>query len=462
MNRYKKLLGNSAIFAIGSLGSKLISFLLVPFYTYVLSRTQFGTVDLITTTVSLLLPIVSLSIFDAVFRFVMDRDENPNQIFTNGVLVTCLGSLIGLLIIPLLSYFHIEYSGYIYALMVSGAFLSLLSNFSRAIGKVKVFAMAGILGTFITAASNILLLVVLRQGVDGYLVSIFLSNVLVCGYLIMATQAWQRIKRRYVNKHLIRELLMYSIPLIPNAFSWWINSSADRYFILLYVGAAANGLYAVASKLPTVLNVVNQIFFQAWQMSAVEEYESEDASEFYSQTFNAFMKFQFICVAGILFILKPLMHILVSAEFYVAWRYIPFLMLAVVYSSLSGFLGTTYLAAKNTSGVLLTTIVGAAANILFGFLCVPIWGLQGASLAGAISFFIVLVVRLFDTKRFMPILVDKASFIVNHVIIFMMIGLLFSQFGIIYLELLEAVLLLMLIMINREVLMDMFKLVLKH
>lgn len=76
MERYKKLLGNSAIFALGNLGSKLISFVLVPFYTFVLSRSQFGTVDLITSGTNFLLPVITLSIFDAVFRFTMDKHQD--------------------------------------------------------------------------------------------------------------------------------------------------------------------------------------------------------------------------------------------------------------------------------------------------------------------------------------------------------------------------------------------------
>lgn len=456
MDRYKKLLGNSAIFAIGTLGSKLISFILVPFYTFVLTKSQFGIVDLITTTVNMILPIVTLSAFDSVFRFVLDKNGTEDAVFVNGLVISCLGSLIGTIIIPILLFFGVPMPGYIYLLLVSGAFLSLMLNFARAIGMVKIFAIAGILGTVIIAFSNVIFLLILDMGIKGYLSSIILSNFSVLLFLIVFTKAWTRIRVTNLSKSLMISMIKYSLPLIPNAFAWWINSSADRYFILAFVGASANGIYAVASKIPTLLNIVSQIFFQSWQMSAVEEFNSEDASVFYSKTFNYFAAFQFIGVAGLILILKPLMKFMVSPSYYIAWVYIPFLLLAVMYSSLSGFLGTTYTAAKRTAGIFLTTIIGAASNIVFGILFVPWLGLQGASFAGFLSFAIVLITRLIDTKKFMPIKPNKKQFIVNHAVILSMILVLFIDSDLVYEFVLELSMFIVLIFFNRSLFIEMF------
>lgn len=457
MNRYKKLLGNSAVFAVGSLGSKLISFLLVPFYTFVLTKEQFGTVDLMTTTVNMMLPIVTLSAFDAVFRFVLDNNGTENTVFVNGIFISFLGSLVGLILIPILNFFNVPMSEYIYLLLVTGAFLSLMLNFTRSINKVKTFAVAGILGTIITAISNVILLLIFNTGIKGYLISIILANIIVLVFLTASTRAWTRIKIKNLNKKTMFSMVAYSLPLIPNAFSWWINSSADRYFILAFVGASANGIYAVASKIPTLLNIVNQIFFQSWQMSAVEEFNSEDASKFYSKTFNYFLAFQFIGTAGLLVILKPLMKVIVSSPYYVAWEYIPFLLLAVVYSSLSGFLGTTYTAAKRTAGIFLTTFVGAISNILLGFIFVPWLGLQGASFAGFLSFAIVLVIRLIDTKKFMPVIVDKKCFMLNHIIIIVMVIVLFLSRNLVWEQVIELFLFFLIMLVNRNLFIEIWR-----
>lgn len=435
MNKYRKLLKNSFIFAIGNLGSKLISFILVPFYTYVLTRSQFGTVDIITTTVNMLLPIISLSIFDAVFRFTLDRQENKDVVLTNGVVISVIGSLVTLLLIPVLTLIKVPMPNHVYLLLVTSAFVSLFSNFVRAINQVKSFAFAGILGTLVTAITNVTFLWYLKLGIQGYLISMIIANVAVLIFLSIRIKIFKRFSFDYLDKIVLLKMVTYSVPLIPNAFSWWINTSADRYFILAFVGSAGNGLYAVANKIPSLLTILNQIFFQSWQMSAVEEFNSDDAEKFYSQTFNYYLSVQFLGATALLVILKPLMKIIVSPNYFVAWEYIPFLLLAVIYSSLSGFLGTTYTAAKRTTGIMITTLLGAVINVLIGFLLVPFFGIQGASLAGLFSFGTVLVVRLKNTRKFMNIKVDWTKVVINHLLFIFMVASLFYIHNILILEL---------------------------
>lgn len=458
MNRYKNLWGNTVIFAVGNLGSKLISFLLVPFYTFVLTKQEFGTVDLITTTMNMLLPIITLSIFDAVFRFSLDRNMDEHEILSNGFFISLTTLIAGALLIPLLIMMNVSHPIYIYLLLFTGAFSSLFLNFSRAIGRVKLFAVAGIIGTLIIAITNVIFLLILNLKIEGYLLSIILSNIIVTVYLLISTRAFAKIRWNLVNKKLIKRMLLYSMPLIPNSFSWWVNTSADRFFILFFIGASANGIYAVASKIPSVLNILNQIFFQSWQMSAVQEYDSSDAQKFYSDIFNYYQSFQFLIISGFLVILKPLMKIIVSPTYYGSWKYIPFLLLAVLYSSLSGFIGTTYTAAKHTNKILITTMIGSIVNIVFGFILVPVLGLQGASLSGCLSFFIVLVIRLIDSKNIIPITVDTSKVIINHLLVIFMIIILFSKLEIPKILLLNMVMFIISMLVNRRLILNITKL----
>ena len=98
----QKLVSNIGLFAVGSLGSKLISFILIPIFTKYMSTTEFGQVDLITTTINMLLPVVAFSIADAVFRFVMDKNGDKVAVFTNGMSFTGLMVLMIGLAYPIL------------------------------------------------------------------------------------------------------------------------------------------------------------------------------------------------------------------------------------------------------------------------------------------------------------------------------------------------------------------------
>lgn len=416
-NRVKRLLSNSIIFSVGTLGTKIIGFLMVPFYTHFLTRGQFGIVDLITTTVAMLTPIVTLSVFDAIFRFTMDKDVPNNLLFTNGLFITFVGSclvLLGSSIVQLLGY---QYGILIGVLLILSVVNSFLQYFVRGIGYVKLFALLGIVGTVLMAVLSIYLIATLKLGVYGYLYGMIGSSLITILIIISVIKPYQYIQFNLINKENISLLLRYSIPMIPNAFAWWFTNDANRFFILFFLGSSANGIYAVANKIPSILTIFFTVFNQAWQISAVDEYDSKQSSDFYSLVFNNLVQFSFLGVAGLMLFLKPIMKVLVADNFYTAWQFVPFLMIAMIFSNLSGFIGSTYIAAKQTSKLFSTTMYGMIINIIFNIILIPLIGLNGAGLGGALGFLVVMAIRLKQTKSFVSINVKWANFVI-HLIIF--------------------------------------------
>lgn len=449
MNKYKKLLGNSFIFAIGNLGSKLIAIMLVPFYTYLLTTKDYGTVDLITTTVNMLLPIISLSTFDTVLRFVLDKHEDNQTIISNAVFITIIGSIVFLSIIPILGLFNIKNTGYLYIILVAQAFQSMLSEYARAIERIKLFAFNGVFGAVLTGTANFVLMFIFKMGISGYLLSLFISAIGSTVLLSVQLHLKNQIHFSLIQKDTLKRMLVYSIPLIPNALAWWVTNASSRYFILFFVNVGANGLFAVANKIPSLLTMLNAIFFQSWQISAIEEFDSSDKSKFYSKVFSYYAQFLFLCSLAILLILKPFMHIAVSGNFYSSWQLVPLLLLSVIYSSFSGFLGTNYVAAKKTIGVMTTTLIGAVLNIIFCFIFVPIFKANGAGLASSLSFFFIWIIRIVDTKKFISIRLNISNLILNHIVFILGICILFFD-NLLLSELGELILLILLITVNRK------------
>lgn len=415
MGKYEKLLNNSLLFAIGNLGTKLLSFIMVPFYTRVLTTSDFGTSDLITTLVNLFTPIVTLSAIDAVFRFTMDKSNNPKQVLTNGFTISVIALVIGIILFPFVA--HYPHVLVIYALTFTGAVVSMMQEFARAVGQVKVFAVTGILIALVTVMSNVVLLFVLNMGIQGYLLSMIIAQVGGALYLALFLKVWRYIQLTSIDRKFMAQMLMYSIPLIPNTLSWWLSSAASRVFVVAFAGVAANGIFAVANKVPSLITMFYSIFTQAWQMSAVEEYDSAEGGVFYSAVFNATLRILLIGVAGIIALDKILVQMLAAPSYFSAWQFIPWLSLGVLYTSLASFLGTIYIAALKTRGVLITTVMGATTNILINLVLTPTFGEFGASLGTMLSFLIVMGVRLRDTRRFMKILVDWRMFISGHLVI---------------------------------------------
>ena len=429
MSNYKKLVNNSLIFAVGNLGNKLIVFFLLPIHTYALTTSEFGRVDLLTTTISLLFPIFTLSIFDSVLRFSMDKNYDKQAVLSNSLVVSLIGFVFLLLIYPVFVYFFPfgDIIFYFYLLIFVQSLSTILTQYARAIGLIRLFAISGIVNAFVVLVCNLLLLMVFDLGVIGYIISLIIAHLICIVYVMISGKIQKDFTVNKINIKLTKEMLLYCTPLIPNALMWWIMGLSDRYIISYFLGLSANGMYAVANKIPSILNIINSIFFQAWQMSAIEEVDSKDKSAFFSNVFNVFSIVMLLSTSILLVFLKPIMVFFVTDSYYEAWKFIPFLLLGVVFSSFSAFLGTNYIASKKTGGVFKTSLLGAIINIIANIILVPIIGLNGASIGTMISFFIIWILRIRDTKGFVSIRLNVNKLVLTLIALMIQIRLLYMD-----------------------------------
>lgn len=459
MKKYKKIINNSLIFAIGNLGSKLIQFVLVPLYTYTLTKSEFGKVDLITNVVNLIGVVLTLDIADALFRFAMDERKNKDNVFSTGIILAFGTLCLGFLFVPLLHGLSGDYPVVLsYLFLVFFILFTCISNYVRAIGFSKLFAISGAISTFVTGFANIILLIQFKLGMTGYLVSLILANFIASLFLLLTTKVWKKFSWKKFDRMLLKEMVFYSVPLIPNSIAWWLNSSSDRFFIVIFLGATANGLYAVANKIPSLITILSTVFMQSWQLSTVEEYNSKDRKEFFSNVFKYFTNLIFSVSIIILLVIRPLLKVSISPAFYNSWKVVPLLILAVIYSSIASFLGTMYTASKKTVPIMVTTILGALTNIVLTILLVPLLGLNGAAIANIFSFFLVIIMRLKDMYKFNVLNLDLKNEIFNHLLFFLTLFYLFIVTSLPLKIILSSVIFVLCLMKNKNIIINLYKL----
>lgn len=409
MDKYRRLLSNTIIFAIGTFGSKLLSFVMVGFYTAVFSSTpgSFSTADLVAQTANFLIPLASLSVAEAVIRFGLDKESDKTAIFTNSTFMLMWG-LAGLtLLIPLVNLIT-KFDGYgffLYMYVYAASFKQLCSQFVRARGLVKLFACDGMLTTFILITLNFLLLGVFKLGITGYLLSIILADVISVIFLWTTASLGRYLSPRTLNGGLIRSMLRYSVPLIPTAVLWIVVSISDRFFVAYISGDAQNGLYTASTKIPMILGMASTFFTQAWQMSAIGEAGNgkKEIGHFYTKVFTAYQSSMYIAAAGLLFLLKPLSSLLLRGEgFKTAWQFSPMLVVAMAFMCFCNFLASAYSASKRTVNSMVTSLIAALTNIVLNSLLIPTMGPQGAAIATMVSYGLCFIIRLIDTRRFIP------------------------------------------------------------
>lgn len=401
MNKYKRLVNNSFIFAIGNMGSKLMQFIMIPLYSYTLSTSQYGKVDLLTTIIGLLMPLISLDIADAVFRYALDKNDNHEVTFNTGLYFTILVSIITIPFTLIMQHFISSYPIIMTdVVLIASILFSLISNYARSINRVKEFAIAGIINSLVMGVLNFILLLGMHFKMNGFLTSMALGMFVACAYLMIACQLWQRVNFHLFDRTKFQQMLFYSVPLVPNLLAWWLNSASDRVFILFFLGASYNGIYAMANKIPNILSTLMNIFAQSWQISVVQEYQGPEGKIFITRVFNALVSLMFVLAIAIIALIKPIFSIIVSHSYYIGWRIAPWLMLAIIYSNMAGFLGTIYTATKKTVPVMYTTVIGAIVNVILSITLIPHFHLEGAALANILSFAVVFGLRLKDILHF--------------------------------------------------------------
>lgn len=406
MNTYKKLTLDTIIMALGNFSSKILIFLFLPLYTNILSPNEYGVADLFTTTGSLLIPILTLSITEATFRFPFSKEINKDSILTNSITIILISMFLFIPCSCLLGLFENSFSIYFplwFGIYISTALQTCFANYTRGCGKIKIFAISGIVHTIALIAFNIISLIVIDWGIIGYLLSIILSNLASCVFLYFVEKLYKQIRIKSFSSRLLKDMLRFSTPMILSTVAWWIMSSVDKYMIIYMYDLDESGVFGVAQKIPTIITVVSAIFVQAWQNTALGADEREDKSKLHTNIFNVYQIILILSIAVMIPLIKPLALFLFKKEYFIAYKYVPFLLLACIFSCLSSFLQTPFIDAKRSGVLLVSTLCGAAINPILNYVLMLKMGIVGAACATFISFLVVFFIRFYTAQSIVKI-----------------------------------------------------------
>ena len=289
-----------------------------------------------------------------------------------------------------------------------------MSSYIRGIDRVTDLSISSVITSIVTIACNIVFLVGFKWGLIGYFVANIIGPLTQCIYLIFRSNYIKHIK---LTKYSLeeKEMTTYSKPLIANSIAWWVNNVSDRYIIVFFCGLAENGIYSVAGKIPSILNIFQNIFNQAWTLSAVREFDSEDKDGFFSNTYKVYNCLMTIICSGIILLDKPLAKFLYAKDFYVAWRYVPWLTIAILFGALSGYVGGFFSAVKDSKIFATSTTVGAVVNLILNFIFTPFYGAMGAAFATAISYLLVWVFRFYQSQKYITLRVNIKRDIISYI-----------------------------------------------
>ena len=411
--RGKQFLKSVGIYAVGNIGSKLITFLMIPLYTFFVETSEFGYYDLCLTAVMLLTSFASLQLRDGAFRFLIDSktDEEKTEVVSATMRLLSRSLLVFMLLSALVAFVYpVRCLWLSFGLLVSMALIEVFGQMARGVGETKTFVVSNIISAFSIGALSVVFVVWCGWGITG----IFLANIFARMIAVVYIEIRVGLLRKYFNVSLkssgmTRDLLRYVLPLLPSVMCWWLTTSSDRFFIQHYFTLSDNGIYAVAARFGAIMQIVGAIIFQAWQEMALRQYNSLDRDKFFSEMVNLFIMFMSIAALCFAFGLKIVYPFIVSPEYVAGIVYVfPIIASSVLYA-LSNILEVGYQCSFETGRALLGVGVSAAVNILLNFVLIQTIGIYGVVVTSVVTYAVLLGFRIHDSRRYFKINISKMS-----------------------------------------------------
>lgn len=432
MSRNKDLVQNTIIIFIGTICTKLLSFILLPLYTNVLSTSEYGVVDLLTTLISLISPIISLQISQGLFKNLVDcrnNIEKQKKIISTSITFILINSIICVIIFLIVSPFiNNNYKWFLAATVVISVFSDLLLQIARGVGRNDIYSIAGVVTAIFTIFCNILFLVFLHFKVNGMLFGTLIGYMMGIIYLYFKLRLYKLVNFKYFNKKDFKLLMKYSLPLVPNALSWWIFNASDRVIISLLLGLSFTGILSVSYKFSSIIVLFYNIFDKSWCESIILHIKDNDIIEYFNKTFikifNLFYSFS-ICLLAFMPIL---FKILIADSFIDAYNIIPIVLVASIFQVIVGLVSVVYAANDDTKSLANTAIWSSVVNLIVHLVLIKYIGIYAAAVSTLCSYSFFAIYRAYDvSKKYIPLKFNVKYYLPVIICLLIIIGCYYSN-----------------------------------
>ena len=397
----KKTINKLFYYAVGTFGSKVIYFLLVPFYSFFLSKSDLGLYDIILASLTILTPIITIQVSDAVYRELHDPTKQSlksAKAFSSGLSVIFFGLLIFVFIAFIFNNLFANKIFYELVLIQSSFTLYIFFQQSlRGLSLNKEYALMGTMNAFLLILFSIILIYFSTIELRNIILAIACAQFISIIFAIYKINFFKLFEIKNISKAKVYELINYSFPLLPNTLSWWLIDLGSRYIILLFIGIEENGLYAVAARYAGIIALVNSIFILSWQDYVINSKSKISLNtNYFSSYLNFFIAFQIGLVILLTSFSNELIYFTTPTDFHNAAKYLPILLISSAFASFCGFYGAFYLKEKRTKKIFTTTLIGSIINIAFCIVFINYLGLYAVAVASFVGFLITFLLRSRD------------------------------------------------------------------
>ena len=425
MNKQRQLLKNTAILGIGTLSTKILTFLLLPLYTKVLEPDDYGLIDFLISLCTLVIPFATFEINSGVFRFLIEKssssDKDKSEIISTGLFIQGIGLTLVLVLSFIANIFYpIPNYPWIILYVFSLSFAKFMSDTARGFGNNTTYSIANFINTVVSLGLNLILILVFKLGAVSILIASSLGNLIGSIVIFFKLRIITFFDHTGYNEVVAKRMLKYTLPLMPNTLSWWVVSASDRLIIVTFLGAAANGIYAAAHKIPGIYTTIFSVFSLAWTESVAR---NADDPEFVCQTFRQSISIMLYMLFGLVACSSLFFNFIIGVKYQESYWHILILLITIFFSSVSSLYGGIFSGKMDSKTVATTTIIGAVINIAIHLLLIKLINLYAASLSTALSYIVISLIRGYQARKWYPIkLFDLKDLHLIPLFFFVLIG----------------------------------------
>ena len=394
IEKLKQLMRDSLIYGLGKYINTFIGIIFVPMYTRIFPPSEYGVVDLIGSTISIIVMFLILGLDSATALYFYDTEDirdrkiivSTSFYFRMALsIVICSMLFFSSEFISELIFNSKEYAIYLKIGVASIPF-SLAIGFFLDLMRLKFeslkFSVISIGNTIVTSILIIYLIIFLKLGIVGIFIGMLISNIIFFFIGIYLTY------KEYIlsfSLPRLRNLLSFGLPLFPSSIAIWLLTFSDRYFLVKYSTLNEVGLYSIGVKLSHILLLVTSAFQLSWGPFAFSIQKESDAKNIYSKVLTYYLIIALFLATGLSFFSKEILMIATQVEYVEAYKVVGILSYVVIFGGIYYIVSIGVNLTKKTHYISFTTGVAALINIILNFLMIPYLGMVGAAIASLIA-----------------------------------------------------------------------------
>lgn len=392
----KQLTGDSLIYGISGIVTKMIGIFLVPIYTRLFLPEDYGIINLINTSFFLLTILIVSGLDNSVARWFFDSKEESDHKKTFGVYIwfqLLLATSVAVIIIalsPVLNNLFFKEAGKpIYFILPALALItnilpSVLINWFRLHMRPVNTVIFTVSQTLTTVGLTVLFVIVLKWHITGVFAALTISSAIFSLVALALLKNW--IHPKYFNIQRLKVMMKFALPMIPAAISYWMLNNTDAYFIAWFTKSTSEvGLFGIGAMLASVLGMFTGAFQQAWGPFAFSLIDNPEAKNIYANVFLMFGYGMSVLAAMLMLFAPEALMIFTTPEYYdAAW-------VAGILGYNLVLIGFSYIAIigisikKNTKPYGIAMLYATILTIILNVLLIPKFGKEGSALATVIA-----------------------------------------------------------------------------